>query len=303
MVVAQHEIVIRPQMSGHVNIDGVVKKNMLLRGYFALVAGLVSDSAVDIVHTDGAAGTVDPGNAGPGAVSQFWVGNGTGAPYFGQHTLEQPTAVITPTWTYSDLTGTSPGTRITASAVLNRNISEIGIRYKNGSRFILLTRAVQTGISGQTATYNIDIMRPFLKNFAVLMYSKLTNSNNNVIDVAGSQRTVRGNGNSVAGKPRIVLSPDPLTAWDPNTVTLTNAIEAPLAYSPVYSTNDFVVAILTGSVVPSNNINVNTIGLVQKFVDPGGNQFDVLIMAETLPSPITLTANKHEFITIKLVFH
>jgi len=199
----------------------------------------------------------------------------------------------------------SDRSRLTFSAVLPSNASEIGIfqslydtsGYTHG---IQLTRTV-TGLTANSGiAYYLDFYKPWLYHTALLMYGVHLDADvSGFTDIGGVTFTGRTSLDVNAGMISFAVSETPIT-WSPTLTTLTNPINMTSRW---YGANNRVNAylMLTGELAPTNALNVQTIGLIQSLYDTGGTAHTTLMGALDLPSPITFDANKLNMIVIRII--
>ena len=292
----------KESIRGLLDLGDVVKRNLQLRNFWTFLASILHDSGLQLRDTGGTIRTYNYGDVDPN-LAQLVIGQGTDPPAFSQYNLVSFSKAYSPTVQIVDVAGPPAKTRITLTATADIDAQEIGIRQNISGYNFLLTRIVDAITIGDVLNYHLDFLQPWLKNFALLWYGKLSNQNvQGVVDVTGGTRTLRTQGQTTVGSIRILISEDTIT-WSPTLYAIPNATEITSYQRAIWVNDNYVVYLVLGEIIPATTLNINTIGIVQKWYDTGGNQFDALLAAIPLSSPLTLEANKHNFIMLKFVFH
>ncbi|CCG27822.1 hypothetical protein [Alphaspiravirus yamagawaense] len=293
----------KSSIKGIVDVNGGVRRNLQLRQFWSLLTSILLDTSVALRDTGGSQYSVNYGSSNPDLDARIVLGQGTDPPSFGQYNLVQYSKELPTNKVVSDVSGTPPYTRVTLSTTADIDAQELGIR-QDIRYYYLLTRTVQQVAIGDVLNYHLEFKQPWLKNFALFWFGKLNKSNvDGVLDVTGASRTLRTAGDTTAGTMRLLISEDIIT-WSPTLYSIPNAVELTDYHWTFWSNDNYVVLVYLASIIPAVTMTVNTIGIVQRLYDSGGNQFDALLAAlDISSSPLTLEANKHNFIMLKFVFH
>lgn len=271
------------------------KKNLLVYSFWSLLLGSLADATPSAVAITGGSYTLRA-NSNPNASSAYVVfGTGTEPPDFSQHSLSSRTtsyegSTIPPTTILE-----SDKRRIRFGRVTLGGISEVGL-YQTlidttpGSRDTMLGRTLlSVPGSGFNVYYDVILRAPFLDNFLYYLYGILTDSNQTLVDTAGTSFIARTSGEFNAGGLYLIIgasnSPFVFGAYN-----LTDPLALASIGSLFFTTRISIMYIVSGAVRLPASMSVGEVGFAQSIYNTGGGQHGVLLGRIPLASPIPRNA-------------
>jgi hypothetical protein len=276
-----------------------LKDNLLLLQFFKVLAGCISDQNVANVRNEGATMyTIRSSVILPYAAAAICRGTGTTPPSPTDYGLTSASALTTAL----SLAMLSDRSRMGLTATSNGTGSELGIRiglYDSGGtgRYFYLSRVLKDVVNGTPISWVIDYLEPWLYNAAGQMYAIFSNTNVSLTDMSGTAFTMRKDDIALGGSV-IGVSEHEIT-WSPGLYTIPTLLACTTTHV-IDSILEYVIHYIHGYVVPSSDININTIGLYQQLYDTTGVTHNTLLAAISLPSSIALEGNKMNMIVLRI---
>jgi len=286
-------------------VKGIVngKENILTFNFWAYMFGLLGDfnagGAVDVNDR----GYNIRGSGDPQGGSAYLVYGTDSTPEdITQNKLLAYAGSISTTATFGTL---SDRFRITFSGVVPSNAAEIGIYQpllnEYGMFFTtMLARKALSVSANQTVNYYIDFFMPWTYNWALAMYGYLTDSSpSGVVDELGYLYQVRTWADANADQVLIRVSSKSYT-WSPDLTTISADFEI-RPYLKYDNFRNLIYLFIIGNAIPSNDIQVNTVALMQPMFDTSGNVRNTYVLILPLSTPATLYKNRNNMIFIRLI--
>jgi len=285
---------------GHIN----GRRNVLTFNFWALMFGILGDfNAGGAVNTGGASYTLrTSGRVDYGAASLVYGSDSTPEAQ-NQYKLGSYVGSIS---TSISLGALSDRNRITLSGVVPGNAYELGIyqqfyEYSGSYAYTtMLARKAMFVPANSSVNWYIDFLYPWIQNMAVLMYGLLRYADvSGAVDDAGNSYVVRTSGDVNAGAVRLRLSSSQYS-WSPTLTRIRSDLEATL-YLTYANYQSVVHLFMTGIVIPSSDLTVNTIALVQPLYDSSGSTRYTYLAVIPLSSPITFYGGRANTVVIRLM--
>jgi len=289
---------------GFVEVDKkVVGENMLLHNFWALFIGLLFDQNVGFTIVNGTRDTLRTSGDVNYRPAQVCVGDNDYPVSFDQYNLLGSVSCTDATITVA-VDSESKLSRVTISAPSPKDGVETGVRQAlietGGSNYYtMLSRRIVSISMNQTVVHRWNFYEPWLYNWASIMCGILRNENIAMKDISGSSLTARTSAEFNASGARIVISQNSIS-FDPEMYNIPNMVEIDTHYN-VWSTQQYVIGHILGIYVPDTDIDIYTVGLVQKVYDTEGYTYDVLQAALPLSTPIHMKAGRPNMILWRIV--
>jgi hypothetical protein len=280
------------------------EEDLLTSNWWALFLGLQRkvDSS-DVVMSTGVGYTIKSSanvNAGSAYISY---GTGTVPEGFTDYALKARSGSISTSITIGYM---SDRVRITLSGTLPASASELGIEQSlydtstSGSSTYLLGRITGSWSANQAVAWYIDFLQPWVRGIGDYMYGIHRNADVTMVRVDGTSFTARTSGISSAGSAYLVASSD-LVSWSSMLIAISNAFSLSNYYADILGTRYIRATFIHGLYSPSQDIQVNTIGLYFPVYDTTGASQTVCILVQPLSSPITLYASRNNLIVLRII--
>jgi hypothetical protein len=290
-------------------VRGVVKygrrgeEDLLVSNFWALLLGLLRDVNVsDIVDTAG--GTRDLRTIGDVNVGSAYLvyGTSTVPETFTDSALKAYSGSISTSISISYL---SDRTRVILSGVLPATAYELGIYqslYTAAASVYtaMLARMVGSWVAGQSVSYCVDFLSPWVKQVGDLMFGIFRNADVYTQRIDGTTITLRTSTGVNAGTSYVVIS-STRVSWSPSLYYIPDGVSITTYYTDILGTRVLRVSVFHGLIAPSVDTSVNTIGLYQPVYDSGGAIHTVCWLVLSLTSPITLYAGRNNLIIIRVL--
>jgi len=292
---------ILPSFKGYVN----GKPNKLVFNFYSLVTTFLHASGKTVVKTDGSTTTwLLRGTY----ASQITVGQDTEPVSFNDYTLVSYAYKGYKTRSFeilsdkmrANLQWVSDGAYKSVAWILDQGTGGTSVY-----RFGILNKVLVTVAKDQTVTIRINIFEPWTKNMGYLLGGLLTDKNLlGLVDTGGNTHDIRAsdhNSNVVAGASRIVIGTG-VNPFSFDDYYLESMTEIPTSYGFIVASNrSYALTYWVSPYVPSTEMTITEIGLVQKLYSSGGSTYDALMCRIVLSEPITLIPNKTNFIMIRML--
>jgi len=279
------------------------EEDLLVSNFWALLLGLLRDiNAGDFVDIGSTARTLrTSGDINAGSAYLVY-GTSTTPEGFTDNALKSYSGSISTSISISYL---SDRTRIVLSGVVPATAYELGIYQSlydlSGAGYThMLARKVGSWSANQAVSYYIDFLQPWVRGVGDYMYGIYRNADVPVARIDGTSFTARTSGTSQSGSAYLVASSD-LVSWDPTLIAISNAFSLNNYYADILNTRYMRATIIHGLYSPSQDIQVNTIGLYFPVYDTTGASQTVCILVQPLSSPITFYASRNNLVVLRII--
>lgn len=290
-------------IKGLVEVSRGAEEDLLVSNFWALLLGLLRDTnPSDWVDTSGTGRTLRASANVANSSAYLVYGMSTISETFTDNALKGYSGSISTTFSIAYL---SDRTRVTLSGTLPATAYELGICHKLydtvGNWFeTMLARKVGSWSANQVVNYSVDFLSPWVKQVGDLIYGIFRCANVNTQRIDGTTITLRTSGDVNAGSMYLVLSSGAVS-WTPSLYYVPNAVTPSNYYFDILSTRAIRLTILNGLIAPSNDMQINTLGLYQSVFDSGGVSHTVCWLVLPLSSPITLYAARNNLVILRIV--
>jgi hypothetical protein len=287
------------------NVKGYVagEEDLLTSNWWALFLGSIRDTnPYDVVSISGSIYNLRSSEAPASGSAYLSYGTGTIPESFTDRSLVSRTDSISTSISIGYL---SDRTRITLSGTLPASASELGIEqvlYDTGSSIhtTLLGRRTGSWSASQAIAWYIDFLQPWVRGIGDYMYGIHSRANITMVRIDGTSFTARTSGDSQSGSAYLVASSD-LVSWDPTLHAISNAFSLSNYYADILNTRYTRATMIHGLYSPSQDIQVNTIGLYFPVYDATGASQTVCILVQPLSSPITFYASRNNLVVLRII--
>ncbi|RLE48636.1 MAG: hypothetical protein DRJ18_01600 [Candidatus Methanomethylicota archaeon] len=296
-------IIRKPSLQGAILYDGMLFRNRLLKNYYELIRGLLTNANSGFKDSGGdtrnyrTSGEVARGDA------RICVGDNTEELDFAGYTL---TNLVANTISLAEIIALTSSIEVRLSATAGKTGSIVGAEFyvynDTGGGFRALQACKLLSVtSGESIIYKLIFNEPWLYNMANWIYGITDDLNApNEKDMAGVIYTLRSGADANVDKARIVTG-DGTDAWSPTDYTLTNPIEHSTTFH--YWITDYAVEYVWRTwYIPPSDEQIEEIGLAQKLYDNGGAQHDTLLCRIALgASPLNLIGGNYYIFRLRIV--
>jgi hypothetical protein len=268
------------------------KKNLLVYNFWALLLGSLADANIDAVqisaYTYALRSSSDPSTGSAYVV----FGTGTTPPDFSQISLVSRSTSYEGSAISPAVIKESDKRRIRFGRVTLGAIYEVGLYqnlYDTGgtARLSMLGRTLLTVPgSGYNVYYDVIFKAPFLDNALYYLYGILTDSNQSLVERAGSSFTARTSGDAQSGGLFMLIGTSN-SPFDFGSYDLANPVILSSISSLFYSARSYVMYIVSGAIRLSESMNIGEIGFAQNIYDTGGSLHGTLLGRIPLTTPIS----------------
>jgi hypothetical protein len=143
--------------------------------------------------------------------------------------------------------------------------------------------------SGYNVYYDVILKAPFLNNSAYYVLGLLTNTNQDLVDRAGTTFTARTSVDFQSGGLFLIIGTSN-SPFDFATYDLTNPVILTSIGSLFYSVRSYVMYIVSGAIRLSAMLSIGEIGFAQNIYDTGGYLHGTLLGRIPLTTPISRSA-------------
>ena len=280
-------IPLKDTIIGHVN----GKRNLLTYSFWKETLGIEATANCSQIYNP-----IFGGYSSPTGSAYIEYGYGTQA-CFSQNTLQNQAGSIS---TQVSIGTLSDRVRITLYGVLPENINpptQIAPYIPLNDGYNGLGVWSGSFSPGTAVTYYIDVLQPWVQNYAYIIYSWMTGlSGVPVVSTSGSSfgtTACEANGGS------IMIGSVNSYSWSPAITSITQDVTFGTSHN-FQNNGTSVVDYITGNATPSETIQIQTLGLIQRYYN-GSTYVPILILVLPLSSPITLYANQINSVSLRLV--
>jgi hypothetical protein len=279
------------------------EEDLLTSNWWALFLGSIRDSTTgDVVDLGGGTYSLRSQNSPLSGSAYLSYGTGTTPEGFTDRSLASRTGSISTSISIGYL---SDKIRITLSGTSPASANELGIEQNlidtgSNTHTTLLGRRTGSWSSGQAIAWYIDFLQPWVRGVGDYMYGIHRFTDVNMTRIDGTTFTAKTSGNSQSGPAYLVASSD-LVSWDPTLIAISNAFSLSNYYADVFGTRYMRATIIHGLYSPSQDIQVNTIGLYFPVFDTTGASQIVCILVQPLSSPITFYASRNNLVVLRII--
>jgi len=293
------DIPLRDTIVGCVNGE----RNLLVFNFWAVMFGLLMNTDVsNVINWTGGVYTIRTSGIVNAEPAHFRYGSGTIPETFTQYNIISAVGSATPSISFGQLADRN---RITLSAVIPSDSQEIGIFQtlydtSGNTRLVMFARKQMFIPANKTVNWYIDFLKPWTRNWALLMYGILGKLNApGAVDVDNNTYILRTYVDVNAGPARIRVSKSPYS-WSPDLCVISYDLEM-TTYYWLSNLVSVVYLFLVGIATPSSDLTVNTIALIQSLYDSTGASHDTYVLILPLSNPITLYAGRTNMIFLRFV--
>jgi hypothetical protein len=279
------------------------EEDLLTSNWWALFLGSIRDAnASDVVDIASFSYILRSSNSPASGSAYLSYGTGTTPEGFTNCALQSKSGSISTSITIGYM---SDRIRITLSGTLPASASELGIEQSlidtsGNIRTTLLGRRIGSWSVNQAIAWYIDFLQPWVRGVGDYMYGIHRYANITMVRIDGASFTARTSGDSQSGSAYLVASSD-LVSWDPTLIAISNAFSLSNYYADVLNTRNTRASIIHGLYSPSQDIQVNTIGLYFPVYDATGASQTVCILVQPLSSPITFYASRNNLVVLRII--
>jgi len=277
------------------------KPNRIVNGFYRVMRAILHHVNTEAINLDsGTTKTIEARTCTVEPVKGV-LSQDTAEPQFSNSVVSNASFFSTEVQTYEFL---SDRLRLNAQWTSNGNYSSVGVYFNVYSALPLLARSLVSVSVDQVVTYSIDFFEPWTKNFFLFWAGLWLDRNvSGLVDTSGATRDLnsgadtdfKGCGAQIA----IGAGTNPFSFDD---YTLTNMDVLPTDYVYKVGTNSsFILIAFISKYIPSSDITITEIGLVQKYKATDGNLYEYLICRMLLTEPITLIANKSNVLIVRIL--
>jgi hypothetical protein len=290
-------------IKGSVEIDRGAEDDLLVSNFWAMLLGFLRDTyPSDVVDTSGNGFNLRASGDVNAATAYLVYGTSTISPTFTDNVLKSYSGSISTSISMSYL---SDRTRVILSGILTGTAYELGIYQllfdtSSNTRTCLLARMVGSWSANQVVNYNIDFLSPWVKQVGDLIYGIFRNADVNTQRIDGTTITLRSSGDANASSSYLVLSSGAVS-WTPLLYYVPSAVTPTNYYFDIFSTRSIRMTVFNGLIAPSNDIQINTLGLYQLVYDSGGVTHTVCWLVLPLSSSITLYAARNNLVILRII--
>ncbi|MEM2446520.1 MAG: hypothetical protein QW734_07665 [Candidatus Bathyarchaeia archaeon] len=274
--------------------------NLLVHNWYRILIAMLTVNNDLMINTGGSAYNARVTGALPYGAPQIWDGLGTVPEALSDYTITSAAALVT-TVSFGVL---ADRMRIAFGANASKDGTELGLTLTcydtagNAQRF-LAGRKVVSFLKGDPISWNVDLYQPWVYNWLSILRGLILNENRpDLLDMAGTVYTLRISGaQAVAGPVYLCVGTGTgdfsfydYTLTDPAKLTTTSTRGV---------TGLHALLFLSGSIVPTADIVMGELGIVQPLYDTGGVTHDTLLARFRISPTITLPANKRSIITVR----
>jgi len=296
-------IIKKPSLQGAILYDGMLFKNRLLKNYYELIRGLLTNAHSNLKEINGLTEFYDTDGDVASGDARICVGDNTEELDFAGYVLTSPSYT---TISLAEIIALASSIEVRLSATAGKTGSIVGTDFYVRNSDFVARRVLQackllSVTSGESIIYKLIFNEPWLYNMANWIYGIADNLNApNEKDLAGVVYTLRSSGDANVDKSKIVTG-NGTDAWSPTDYALTNPIEHETTFH--YWVTDYAVEYVWRTwYIPPSDEQIEEIGLVQKLYDDGGGQHDTLLARIALgASPLNLVGGNYYIIRLRIV--